>query len=63
MLVTDSDAHMVETERTWASWTPEEERFRPRIVQDLNAPTRQHWVIEREVPPLHTPTEMQQEAG
>ncbi|MDE2801546.1 MAG: amidohydrolase family protein [Chloroflexota bacterium] len=63
-LVIDSDAHVVETERTWDFMDAEDAAFRPKLVQDLHDPTRQHWVIEGEVRGFRFPTltEMQQEA-
>ena len=63
-LVIDSDAHVVETERTWDFMDPEDAQYRPQLVQSPDDPTRQHWVIDGEVRGFRFPTltEIQMEA-
>ena len=63
-LVIDSDAHVVETERTWDFMDPEDAKFRPQLVQSPEEPTRQHWVIDGEIRGFRFPTltEIQMEA-
>ena len=55
-LVIDSDAHVVETERTWDFMDPEDAKFRPQLVQSPEEPTRQHWVIDGEIRGFRFPT-------
>ena len=63
-LVIDSDAHVVETERTWDFMDPDDAKFRPQLVQSPEDPSRQHWVIDGEVRGFRFPTltEIQMEA-
>ncbi len=63
-LVIDSDAHVVETERTWDFMDPEDAQYRPQLVQSPDDPSRQHWVIDGEVRGFRFPTltEIQMEA-
>ncbi len=63
-LVIDSDAHVVETERTWDFMDPKDAKFRPQLVQSPEEPTRQHWVIDGEIRGFRFPTltEIQMEA-
>jgi predicted TIM-barrel fold metal-dependent hydrolase len=47
--IIDSDAHVVESERTWDFLEPAEERFRPLLVVAPNDPTLEYWVVENKI--------------
>ena len=47
MPVIDSDAHVVETEQTWAYMDPEDEKYRPQVVDDGTG--AKFWKIDGEI--------------
>ncbi|HAC18251.1 MAG TPA: hypothetical protein DCF78_06685, partial [Dehalococcoidia bacterium] len=47
--IIDSDAHVVESERTWDFLEPAEERFRPLLIVAPNDPTLEYWVVENKI--------------
>ena len=46
MTIIDSDAHVVETERTWDYMEDEEARFKPEVVVPKSGGDREFWMIE-----------------
>jgi predicted TIM-barrel fold metal-dependent hydrolase len=49
VLTIDSDAHVIESEKTWSYMAPSEERWRPRLFSTEDDATRQYWVIEDKI--------------
>src|SRR5690349_2718210 len=49
VLTIDSDAHVIESEKTWSYMAPSEERWRPRLFSTEGDATRQYWVIEDKI--------------
>jgi predicted TIM-barrel fold metal-dependent hydrolase len=46
VLAIDSDAHVIESENTWAYLQPGEEKYRPRLVGSDDGNVQQYWVLE-----------------
>jgi predicted TIM-barrel fold metal-dependent hydrolase len=46
MAVIDSDAHVVESERTWDFMAPSDQKYRPVLVNDPTNPRVQYWMVE-----------------
>jgi uncharacterized protein len=49
VLAIDSDAHVIESEKTWSYMEPAEQHFRPTLVGAANDPVRQYWVIQDKI--------------
>jgi predicted TIM-barrel fold metal-dependent hydrolase len=62
VLTIDSDAHVIETEQTWAYLDAAEERFRPLLLGSDKQPERQYWLLNEKVmgfrPPFRTAPEL-----
>lgn len=54
--VIDSDAHVLETERTWDYLEPSEQKFRPQLFSSTDDETRQYWVIDEKIRGFRFPT-------
>jgi predicted TIM-barrel fold metal-dependent hydrolase len=54
--VIDSDAHVIETERTWDYLEPAEQKFRPLLYSSPEAPGRQFWVVDGQICGFRFPT-------
>ena len=52
----DSDAHVVETERTWEFLEKSDEKYRPQLVQSPTDPKVQWWVIDNKIRGFRFPT-------
>jgi predicted TIM-barrel fold metal-dependent hydrolase len=46
VLAIDSDAHVIESEKTWSYLEPAERQWRPKLVGSPDDPVRQYWVIQ-----------------
>src|SRR5260370_29348875 len=55
-LVIDSDAHVLETERTWDYLDASEQKYRPLLVPSAKEPGRSFWIIDGQVAGLKGPT-------
>ena len=51
----DSDAHVVESERTWDYLEPSEEKYRPRMFSTPDDDTKRYWVVEDKIAGLRLP--------
>jgi uncharacterized protein len=51
MAVIDSDAHVIETDRTWEFMDESEQQFKPPVVVDATNPARAFWVIDGRLRP------------
>ena len=60
-LVIDSDAHVIETDRTWDFLEPSEQKFRPILYTSQADPTKEFWVIEEKIRGLRFPTLSEQQ--
>jgi predicted TIM-barrel fold metal-dependent hydrolase len=49
VLAIDSDAHVIESEKTWSYLEPAEERWRPLLVGSEKNPAQQYWVIQDKI--------------
>jgi len=47
--VIDADAHVVETEHTWDYLDPDDEKYRPQIVQQQGGDAAKYWLIEGKI--------------
>src|SRR5207247_1809528 len=57
MLTIDADAHVIETERTWDYLLPEDRRFRPILVGQLDGQgKRDYWTVDGQVRGFRFPT-------
>ena len=52
----DSDAHVVETERTWEFLEKSDEKYRPQLVQSPTDPKVQWWIIDNKIRGFRFPT-------
>lgn len=60
--VIDSDAHVIETERTWDYLDPADRKYRPTLVSASDpADQRQYWVIDGRIAGLRFPTLTEQQ--
>jgi predicted TIM-barrel fold metal-dependent hydrolase len=55
-LVIDSDAHVLETERTWDYLDASEQKYRPLLVNSAKDPDRSFWIVDGQVAGLKVPT-------
>ena len=51
----DSDAHVVESERTWDYLEASEQKYRPRMFSTPDDDTKRYWVIEDKIAGLRLP--------
>lgn len=49
VLAIDSDAHVIESEKTWSYLEPAEQQWRPILVGSREDPSRQYWVIQDKI--------------
>jgi predicted TIM-barrel fold metal-dependent hydrolase len=49
VLAIDADAHVIESEQTWAYLQPDEVQWRPLLVGSAANPTQQYWVIQEKI--------------
>src|SRR5260370_35496853 len=55
-LVIDSDAHVLETERTWDYLDASEQKYRPLLGSSAKEPGRTFWLVDGQVAALKGPT-------
>jgi predicted TIM-barrel fold metal-dependent hydrolase len=49
VLAIDSDAHVIESEKTWSYLAPAEQHWRPVLVGSSENPAQQYWVIQDKI--------------
>ena len=49
VLAIDADAHVIESDATFAYLRPEEEKHRPLLVGSEKAASRQYWVLDDKI--------------
>src|SRR5205085_3272582 len=49
VLAIDSDAHVIESEKTWSYLEPAEEKWRPILVGSERNPAQQYWVVQDKI--------------
>jgi predicted TIM-barrel fold metal-dependent hydrolase len=55
VLAIDSDAHVIESEKTWSYLEPAEQQWRPFLVGPSDNPVRQYWMIQEKIRGLRFP--------
>jgi hypothetical protein len=55
-LLIDSDAHVLETERTWEYLDASEQKYRPLLVSSEKEPGRSFWIVDGQVAGLKAAT-------
>ena len=61
--VIDSDAHVVETERTWDYLEPSEQKYRPMLYTSPNNDVSDYWVIDGEIGGTRFPSLSEQKSN
>ena len=60
-LIIDSDAHVVETEHTWASMVGQDAKYKPKLFSSQSDPGREYWIIDGKIRGNRFPTLTEQQ--